>query len=198
MKIKTISTVVVDMPLTRPHVMSLMTVKEVNYLFVRIEAENGLAGWGETSFLGGPTWSEESVESAQAIVNTYVGPFLIGKEAEEIEGLRHLMETLVRGNHFAQAAVELALWDLLGKLRGLPVYELLGGKVRDKVPLSFCHRRKTPPGSKISVRLSPRPGSGPTPTRVGIVLTPLRLFGFLKITTWTLWNSRCRKPIWTA
>lgn len=137
MKIKRISTVIVDMPLIRPHLMSLMTVKEVNYLFVRIEAENGAAGWGETSFLGGPTWSEESAESAQAIVNTYMGPFLIGREVEEIEGLRHLMETLVRGNHFAQAAVELALWDLLGKLRGLPVYELIGGKVRDKVPLSW-------------------------------------------------------------
>ena len=137
MKIKRISTVIVDMPLIRPHVMSLMTVKEVNYLFVRIEAENGAAGWGETSFLGGPTWSEESAESAQAIVNTYRGPCLIGREVEEIEGLRHRMETLVRGNHFAQAAVELALWDLLGKLRGLPVYELIGGKVRDKVPLSW-------------------------------------------------------------
>lgn len=137
MKIKKISTIIVDMPLIRPHVMSLMTVEVVNYLFVRIEAENGAVGWGETSFLGGPTWSEESVESAQAVVNTYMGPFLIGKEAEEIEGLRHLMGSLVRGNHFAQAAVELALWDLLGKLRGLPVYDLLGGKVRDKVPLSW-------------------------------------------------------------
>ena len=85
MKIKKISTIVVDIPLTRPHVMSLMTVKEVNYLFVRIEGENGAVGWGETSILGGPTWSEESVESCAAVVNKYVGPYLIGRDFERIE-----------------------------------------------------------------------------------------------------------------
>ena len=105
MKIKKISTLVVDIPLTRPHVMSLVTVKDVNYLFVRIEGDNGIEGWGETSFLGGPTWSEESAESAAAVVNKYVGPYLIGKDFSRIEELRHFMETLVRGNHFALAAV---------------------------------------------------------------------------------------------
>ncbi|WP_251317531.1 mandelate racemase/muconate lactonizing enzyme family protein [Flintibacter muris] len=137
MKIKKISSIVVDIPLTRPHVMSLVTVKDVNYLFVRIEGENGAVGWGETSFLGGPTWSEESVESAAAVVNKYVGPLLIGKDFEQIESLRHFMETLVRGNHFALAAIELALWDLLGQTRGLPVYDLLGGLCRDRVPMSW-------------------------------------------------------------
>ena len=137
MKIKRISTLVVDIPLTRPHVMSLMTVKEINYLFVRIEGDNGIEGWGETTFLGGPTWSEESVEGAAAVVNKYVGPYLIGKDFTQIEHLRHFMEQLVRGNHFALAAIELALWDLLGKTRGVPVYDLLGGKCRDKVPMSW-------------------------------------------------------------
>ena len=137
MIIKKISTVVADIPLTRPHVMSLMTVSEVNYLFVRIEGDNGAVGWGETSFLGGPTWSEESVESAAAVVERYVGPYLIGKSFANIEEIRHFMETLIRGNHFALAAVELALWDLLGKSLNLPVYQLLGGMVRDKVPMSW-------------------------------------------------------------
>lgn len=137
MKIKRISTLMVDLPLVRPHVMSLMTVKEVNYLFVRMEGENGVEGWGETSFLGGPSWSEESVESAAAVVNQYVAPYLIGKDFDRIEELRHFMHTLVRGNHFALAAVELAAWDLLGKTRGLPVYDLLGGLCRTKVPMSW-------------------------------------------------------------
>lgn len=137
MKIKKISTVVADIPLTRPHVMSLVTVKEVQYLFVCIEGDNGARGWGEASFLGGPTWSEESVESAAAVVNRYVGPYLIGRDFTRIEELRHFMGTLVRGNHFALSAVELALWDLLGKTRGLPVYALLGGLCRDRVPMSW-------------------------------------------------------------
>ena len=109
MKIRKVSAVIADIPLIRPHVMSLMTVKEINYLFVRVEGENGIEGWGETSFLGGPTWSEESVESAAAIVTKYVGPYLIGRDFERIEELRSFMETLVRGNHFALAAIEMAL-----------------------------------------------------------------------------------------
>ncbi len=137
MKIKRISTTIVDIPLKRPHVMSLMTVEKMNFLLVKIEGTNGMEGWGEAAFLGGPTWSEEGVESAQAVVETYIGPFLLGKDFTCIEALRQLMGTLVRGNHFAQAAVEMALFDLLGKSRNLPVYELLGGKVRDAIPLSW-------------------------------------------------------------
>jgi muconate cycloisomerase len=137
MKIKRISTIIVDIPLKRPHVMSLMTVEKMNFLLVRIEGSNGIEGWGEAAFLGGPTWSEEGVESAQAIVETYIGPYLVGKDFTCIEALRQLMEKLVRGNHFALAAVEMALFDLLGKTRNLPVFEMLGGMVQDKVPLSW-------------------------------------------------------------
>jgi len=137
MKIKKISTVILDIPLLRPHVMSLMTVDTVNYLLVRIAGDNGEEGWGEAAFLGGPTWSDESAESAQAVVDRYLGQYLIGKDFTRLEDLRHLMGTIVRGNHFALAAVEMALFDLLGRSRGLPVYDLLGGRVRNSVPLSW-------------------------------------------------------------
>ena len=137
MKIRSVSTTIIDIPLKRPHVMSLMTVEKVNYLIVRIEGDDGIEGWGEAAFLGGPTWSEESAESAQAVVDTYLAPYLIGKEYDRLEALRDLMHQLIRGNHFALAAVEMALFDLLGKTRGVPVYDLLGGKVYDKIPLSW-------------------------------------------------------------
>ena len=48
-----------------------------------------------------------------------------------------LLDSRVRGNHFAKAAVEFALFDLLGKSLGQPVYSLLGGAYRDRVPLSW-------------------------------------------------------------
>lgn len=137
MTIKMISAAIADIPLRRPHVMSLMTVEKVNFLIVRIRGSNGAVGWGEAAFLGGPTWSEEGVESAAAIVERYVGPYLIGKNFTCVEALREYMTHLVRGNHFALAAVEMALFDLLGKTRRLPVYDLLGGRVRDSLPLSW-------------------------------------------------------------
>ena len=137
MTIRKIRTEIVDIPLRRPHVMSLMTVYEVNFLFVFAESSDGAVGYGEAAFLGGPTWSEESVESAKAVVDRYLTPYMIGKDPERLEDLRMLMERLVRGNHFAKAAVEMALFDLVGKLRGVPVYDLIGGKVRDEVSLSW-------------------------------------------------------------
>ena len=114
MKLKSIKTAIVDIPLKRPHVMSLMTVHEVNYLFVFAQSSDGTVGYGEAAFLGGPTWSEESVESAKAAVELYLAPYLVGKDFRRLEEMRSLMDQLVRGNHFAKAAVEMALFDLTG------------------------------------------------------------------------------------
>lgn len=137
MKIKKISTAIVDIPLNRPHKMSMGSVGEVNIVLVVIQTDNGLEGLGEAVALGGPSWSEECAESMQAIITKYIAPYLIGKDPEEFEKLRSLMEQLVKGNHFAKCAVEMALFDVVGKNYNMPVYKLLGGKVYDKIPMSW-------------------------------------------------------------
>ena len=106
-------------------------------MFVRIETRDGLVGWGEAACLGGPTWSEESAESIVATLERYVAPWLVGRDATQIEALRLEMARRVQGNPFARAAVEMALWDLNGRALGVPVHRLLGGRVRDRVPLSW-------------------------------------------------------------
>jgi muconate cycloisomerase len=126
-----------DIPVKRPHKMSFTTLHEMNFAFVRIETRGGLIGWGEAACLGGPTWSEESAESVQAVLERYVAPWLVGRDAASIEPLRLEMARRVQGNPFARAAVEMALWDLNGKALGVPVHRLLGGRVRDRVPLSW-------------------------------------------------------------
>jgi muconate cycloisomerase len=126
-----------DLPVKRPHKMSFTTLHEMNFAFVRVETRGGLIGWGEAACLGGPTWSEESAESVQAVLERYVAPWLIGRDAASIEPLRLEMARRVQGNPFARAAVEMALWDLNGKALGVPVHRLLGGRVRDRVPLSW-------------------------------------------------------------
>jgi len=106
-------------------------------VFVRIETRDGLVGWGEAACLGGPTWSEESAESIAVTLERYVLPWLVGRDATQIEALRLEMARHVQGNPFARAAVEMALWDLNGRALGVPVHRLLGGRVRDRVPLSW-------------------------------------------------------------
>src|SRR3989442_2208465 len=126
-----------DIPVKRPHHMSVTTLHEMNFAFVRVETRGGIVGWGEAACLGGPTWSEESAESVQVVLERYVAPWLVGRDATGIEPLRLEMGRRVQGNPFARAAVEMALWDLNGKALGVPVHRLLGGRVRDPVPLSW-------------------------------------------------------------
>ncbi len=129
--------VLADIPVKRPHHMSFTTLHAMNFAFVRIETKGGLVGWGEAACLGGPTWSEESAESVQIVIERYIVPWLVGRDAAGIEPLRVEMARRVQGNPFARAAVEMALWDLNGRALGVPVHRLLGGRVRDSVPLSW-------------------------------------------------------------
>jgi muconate cycloisomerase len=126
-----------DIPLRRPHLMSFMRLHAVNFVFVRTETVDGLVGWGEAACLGGPTWSEESAESVAATIERYLAPWLKGRDAARLQALRLEMARRVQGNPFARAAVEMALWDLNGRALGVPVHRLLGGRVRDRVPLSW-------------------------------------------------------------
>src|SRR5215813_11554416 len=137
MKIADVRVIQADIPVRRPHKMSFTTLQTMNFVFVRLETGDGVVGWGEAACLGGPTWSEESSESVAATVERYIAPWLVGREAAEIEPLARELAKRVQGNPFARAAVEMALWDLNGKALGVPVHRLLGGRVRDRVPLSW-------------------------------------------------------------
>ena len=137
MKIADVRLVVADIPVRRPHAMSFTTLHAVNFVFVRLATDDGLVGWGEAACLGGPTWSEESAESVAATIERYIAPWLLGQDAAAIEPLRREMARRIQGNPFARAAVEMALWDLNGRALGVPVHRLLGGRVRDRVPLSW-------------------------------------------------------------
>ncbi len=102
------------------------------WLIVKIETDQGVHGLGEGSLEG----REQSVEAVVGELKRY----LVGQDPTRIE--RHY-ETLYRGAVWtggavlqsAISAVEMALWDLKGKLLGVPVYELLGGRYRDSVKL---------------------------------------------------------------
>ncbi|RMF90116.1 MAG: chloromuconate cycloisomerase, partial [Nitrospinota bacterium] len=117
--------------------MSFGTIDAVNVLLVRLRTDTGLEGLGEAVTLGGPTWSEETVETAQLVTNRYLLPLVIGKSPLSLAGILEEMHRRVKGHYFAKAALECALFDLLGKAHNLPLYALLGGKCRERVPLSW-------------------------------------------------------------
>ena len=100
-----------------------------NYVFVKVATDEGVVGWGESSI---------GATSVKAIIEE-IGETLIGENPFRIEEhwqkLYHLYHN-VRGGALQMAAIsgiEIALWDIKGKALGVPVYELLGGAMRDKL-----------------------------------------------------------------
>jgi len=105
------------------------------WLFVRIQTNDGLTGWGE------PTVEGRALTTSTAVRE--LSDQLLGKDPRRIEDLFQAMH---RGNFYrggciltsAISGVEQALWDIKAKSFGVPVYELLGGPVRDKMRL-YAH-----------------------------------------------------------
>lgn len=137
MKIAAIETVILDIPLIRPHHLSFGTKTEINALIVRLRTDDGLEGLGEAVASAGPAWGEESIETIQLVIERYLAPELIGLDPFQIELVNRRMARRARGNLFAKAAVEMACYDALGKALNQPVYNLLGGLYRDRIPLSW-------------------------------------------------------------
>jgi len=126
---------IVDVPTVRQHKLSQTSVKAQSYVIVQVRLANGVEGIGEAATLGGPRWSEESVEAIKANVDAYLAPALMGVRADlfELAGLR--MDQAAKRNNAAKAAIETALFDAAGKTYGLPASALLGGAIRDRIPV---------------------------------------------------------------
>ena len=103
------------------------------YLYVQVQTDAGITGLGESGAWG-------FLEASAAAVETFKR-YLIGQDPLRIE---HHWQYLYRWTHFrgaaimgALSAVDIALWDILGKHLGVPCYQLLGGKVRDKARVYY-------------------------------------------------------------
>jgi muconate cycloisomerase len=105
------------------------------FVLVRVHTDQGLVGLGEATISA--LWSGETQAGTVAAVNDYIAPVLVGKDPRDITAARRSMDHQIKLNPFTKAAVEMALWDIAGKEAGLPVYQLLGGKVRDRVRIKL-------------------------------------------------------------
>jgi muconate cycloisomerase len=137
MKITRVETIPVNVPI-RPQFQirgSLGMHVESPFLIVRLHTDEGITGLGEVSST--PVWSGEDQVTAAHVIANFLGPALQNEDSRDIERLTVKMRRAVAGNPFTKSGIEIALWDLLGKSAGLPVYRLLGGKVRETVPIKM-------------------------------------------------------------
>ncbi len=106
---------------------------KLEYVLVSIETDEGVTGIGEcTADIG---FFGQTLEQVQAAVADYLGPQLVGADPLDRE---HLMWRIdYRRNSVAKAGIDLALHDLAGKVAGMPVSVLLGGRPVDRVPVAI-------------------------------------------------------------
>src|SRR4051794_30724425 len=116
-----------------------------NFLFVVVDTDEGIYGVGEAGITGRELAVIGAIE--------HFKPLLIGQDPARIE---HLWQLLSRGGFFpaqriltaAISAIDIALWDIKGKALGVPIYDLLGGRVRDRVvcyPHNVGHSKEVGP-----------------------------------------------------
>ena len=106
----------------------------VRRVILALRTRDGLTGWGEAA-----PWAPfgNVAETCLAALAHAVRPALLGTDPARITACMQSCDRAISGHPEAKAAAEMALWDLAGKRAGLPVHALLGGKVRDRLPLSF-------------------------------------------------------------
>ncbi len=133
--VASIESTIVDVPTVRRHKLSQTSVTAQSYVIVQVRLANGAEGIGEAATLGGPRWSEESVEAMKANIDAYLAPAVIGLRADRFEMAGIRMDEAAKRNNAAKAAVETALFDAVGKTLDLPASALLGGAVRTSFPV---------------------------------------------------------------
>jgi L-alanine-DL-glutamate epimerase-like enolase superfamily enzyme len=136
------------------------------FLLVRVHTDEGIYGLGEVSCT--PRWSGEDQVTAAHFIRTILQPALTGHDPRDIERLTRKMRASLAGHAFTKAALEMALWDILGKSAGLPVYRLLGGPVRDFVPTKWSISGVEPERAAAIARWAIEQGFTTMKVKVGI------------------------------
>ena len=142
MKIKTMEVLVFALPLLGHYGWRSLQSPIGRYAILRVTTEDGLVGLGEAPVL--PDWGGdhgryygEDTTMLTHLVHKYFEPVLIGSDPRAIKELLPRMDSIVRGFPYVKAMIESALLDITGRAAGVPVYQLLGGAARQRIPI--CH-----------------------------------------------------------
>jgi L-alanine-DL-glutamate epimerase-like enolase superfamily enzyme len=141
MKISSIEASSFRLPHRRSFKWAGLNVELGAFVLVRVKTDEGVIGYGEATPL--PDWggdfgrrSGETLATVMSMVNEIFAPALVGTDPTAVTAARQNMDRLVVGNSYAKCSVDIALHDIWGKSVGQPIYRLLGGAVRESVPVA--------------------------------------------------------------
>jgi muconate cycloisomerase len=141
MRITEIECRLVELPTATPHRWAGLTVDVGSYVLVNVRTDEGISGWGEATVLaqwGGDfgRYYGETPATVMHVLRDVVWPVVRGADPASRQQLNAAIDKQVRGHHYARTALDAALLDIVAQRSGLPVYELLGGRRRDRIPMA--------------------------------------------------------------
>lgn len=136
MKITAIKISAINIPTTKSyHIAIVGTVTSTQSVIAEVFTDEGLVGIGESD--PALMFTGESQHTVITMLVHHLGPAVLGMDPLGIEALHARMNKVCVGNPFAKAAIDLACHDLLGKALNAPVYQLLGGLFRQRIPIMW-------------------------------------------------------------
>ncbi|MGI9405644.1 MAG: mandelate racemase/muconate lactonizing enzyme family protein [Hyphomicrobiaceae bacterium] len=152
MKITRITVYQKDLPLAKPYWLSggRLKFEVLDATFVHVETDAGIDGWGE-GCPWGVTYLPAHGRGIRAGLEE-IAPLLIGLDPCQIDRINRAMDLALPGHLYVKSAVDIACWDILGKVSGRPICELLGGREPDPVPIASSISTDTPEGMLDDVK----------------------------------------------
>ena len=130
LRIDSIEALPVSLPM-EPYSDSYGYYDHLDYVIVKVHTDEGPTGLGEASPIH-PGFYGETQHSIVSIVERYVAPIIRGEDPLNIEKIESMVDRGISGNACAKGAIDMALYDIVGKALGVPVCTLLGGFHREK------------------------------------------------------------------
>ena len=133
MKIESYKIYKVSIPTRRRHTWASSTADVgQGWVILEVKTDDGIVGYGEATTM--PEWGGdfgryygESYETTEVVIRDNLFPAIAGMDPFDIDLIHHRMDKAIRGFVYAKAAIDIALYDIMGKKKNLPVYKLLGG-----------------------------------------------------------------------
>jgi L-alanine-DL-glutamate epimerase-like enolase superfamily enzyme len=136
MKITRVETIVINLPMLIEGATPMMAGRprtSIDMLLVRVDTDAGVTGWGEA-------FGHRIFPATRAAIDTLLGPMCVGRDPAHILAIHDDLQRVLHGvgrngpTVYALSGLDIALWDIAGKMAGLPLYRLLGGSPRADLP----------------------------------------------------------------
>ncbi len=135
MKIKALELFHISIPFAVPYKLSKVygTLVNADAVILKVHTDQGIIGWGEADPMN--PFTDETPATVMAVMRDNIAPHLLGRNPLPIAKRENRLDLAVHGHLLARGAVNMALFDILGKAHNLPAHTFLGGSYREKIPL---------------------------------------------------------------